>query len=184
MSRIRKRIAERLVAAQHTAAILTTFNEIDCSAMMALRAQHKERFQQKHGVGLGFMSFFAPRVHRGAARRFPPSTPRSTATTSSTSTTSTSAWRSAPSAGWWCRWCATPTPCRSPISSARSPAWPGSPATASSPSTTSQGGTFTISNGGVYGSLLVHPDPEPAPERHPRHAQDREAPGRGATTRS
>ena len=59
MSRIRKRIAERLVAAQHTAAILTTFNEIDCSAMLALRAQHKERFQQKYGIGLGFMSFFA-----------------------------------------------------------------------------------------------------------------------------
>jgi 2-oxoglutarate dehydrogenase E2 component (dihydrolipoamide succinyltransferase) len=58
MSRIRKRIAERLVAAQHTAAILTTFNEIDCSALLAVRAQFKERFQQKHGVGLGFMSFF------------------------------------------------------------------------------------------------------------------------------
>src|SRR5262245_30282926 len=59
MSRIRKRIAERLVAAQHTAAILTTFNEVDLSAVMALRAQHKDRFQQKHGIGLGFMSFFA-----------------------------------------------------------------------------------------------------------------------------
>ena len=59
MSRIRKRIAERLVAAQHTAAILTTFNEIDCSGIMALRAQYKDRFQQKHGIGLGFMSFFA-----------------------------------------------------------------------------------------------------------------------------
>ena len=59
MTRIRKRIAERLVAAQHTAAILTTFNEIDCSGIMALRAQYKDRFQQKHGVGLGFMSFFA-----------------------------------------------------------------------------------------------------------------------------
>jgi 2-oxoglutarate dehydrogenase E2 component (dihydrolipoamide succinyltransferase) len=58
MSRIRKRIAERLVAAQRTAAILTTFNEIDCSAVMALRAQHKDRFQQRHGIGLGFMSFF------------------------------------------------------------------------------------------------------------------------------
>ena len=59
MSRIRKRIAERLVAAQHTAAILTTFNEIDCSGIMALRAQYKDRFQQKHSIGLGFMSFFA-----------------------------------------------------------------------------------------------------------------------------
>jgi 2-oxoglutarate dehydrogenase E2 component (dihydrolipoamide succinyltransferase) len=58
MTRIRKRIAERLVAAQHTAAILTTFNEIDCSAMMAMRAQYKEQFQKKHGIGLGFMSFF------------------------------------------------------------------------------------------------------------------------------
>jgi 2-oxoglutarate dehydrogenase E2 component (dihydrolipoamide succinyltransferase) len=59
MSRIRKRIAERLVAAQHTAAILTTFNEIDCNAIMTLRAQHKDRFKEKHGIGLGFMSFFA-----------------------------------------------------------------------------------------------------------------------------
>ncbi len=59
LSRLRKRIAERLVQAQHTAAILTTFNEIDMSAVMALRAAQKERFQKTHGVGLGFMSFFA-----------------------------------------------------------------------------------------------------------------------------
>jgi 2-oxoglutarate dehydrogenase E2 component (dihydrolipoamide succinyltransferase) len=59
MSRIRKRIAERLVQAQHTAAILTTFNEIDMSAIIDLRARHKERFQKTHSVGLGFMSFFA-----------------------------------------------------------------------------------------------------------------------------
>jgi len=59
MSRIRKRIAERLVEAQHTAAILTTFNEIDMSAVMALRAQHRDRFRETHGVALGFMSFFA-----------------------------------------------------------------------------------------------------------------------------
>jgi len=59
MSLVRKRIAERLVAAQRTAAILTTFNEIDMSAVMALRAAYKERFQQRHGVALGFMSFFA-----------------------------------------------------------------------------------------------------------------------------
>jgi 2-oxoglutarate dehydrogenase E2 component (dihydrolipoamide succinyltransferase) len=59
MSRIRKRIAERLVGAQHTAAILTTFNEIDMSAVMELRARHKERFEKKHGIGLGFMSLFS-----------------------------------------------------------------------------------------------------------------------------
>ena len=58
MSRIRQRIAERLVRAQHTAAILTTFNEIDMSAVMELRTRHKESFEKRHGVRLGFMSFF------------------------------------------------------------------------------------------------------------------------------
>ncbi len=58
MSSIRQRIAERLVQAQRTAAILTTFNEADMSAVMALRLRFKEQFQKKHGVGLGFMSFF------------------------------------------------------------------------------------------------------------------------------
>ena len=59
MSRIRQRIAERLVQAQHTAAILTTFNEIDMTAVMELRSRHKQGFEAKHGVKLGFMSFFA-----------------------------------------------------------------------------------------------------------------------------
>jgi len=59
MSTIRLRIAERLVRAQHTAAILTTFNEVDMSAVLALRARHREGFEQRHGVRLGFMSFFA-----------------------------------------------------------------------------------------------------------------------------
>jgi 2-oxoglutarate dehydrogenase E2 component (dihydrolipoamide succinyltransferase) len=59
MSRIRQRIAERLVQAQHTAAILTTFNEIDMTGVLALRARYKEAFEAKHGVRLGFMSFFA-----------------------------------------------------------------------------------------------------------------------------
>src|SRR5262249_44923787 len=58
MTRIRQRIAERLVQAQHTAAILTTFNEVDMSAVMDLRARFKESFEQKHGVRLSFMSFF------------------------------------------------------------------------------------------------------------------------------
>ncbi|MFH1569890.1 MAG: 2-oxoglutarate dehydrogenase complex dihydrolipoyllysine-residue succinyltransferase [Gemmatimonadota bacterium] len=59
MSRIRKRIAERLLAAQRTAAMLTTFNEIDLSQVMDLRKRHKEAFQEKHGVSLGLMSFFS-----------------------------------------------------------------------------------------------------------------------------
>jgi 2-oxoglutarate dehydrogenase E2 component (dihydrolipoamide succinyltransferase) len=58
MSPIRRRIAERLVEAQHTAALLTTFNEIDMSEVMALRAKFKEVYQEKYGVKLGFMSFF------------------------------------------------------------------------------------------------------------------------------
>ncbi len=58
MSPLRKRIAERLVEAQHTAAILTTFNEVDMSAVMALRAKFGETFLKNHGVKLGFMSLF------------------------------------------------------------------------------------------------------------------------------
>jgi 2-oxoglutarate dehydrogenase E2 component (dihydrolipoamide succinyltransferase) len=59
MSRIRLRIAERLVEAQRTAAILTTFNEVDMSAVMELRARWRDTFETKHGVRLGLMSFFA-----------------------------------------------------------------------------------------------------------------------------
>ncbi|MDR3635405.1 MAG: 2-oxoglutarate dehydrogenase complex dihydrolipoyllysine-residue succinyltransferase [Isosphaeraceae bacterium] len=58
MSGIRQKIAQRLVEAQQTAAILTTFNEADMTRIMELRAKYKETFQKKHGVGLGFMSFF------------------------------------------------------------------------------------------------------------------------------
>jgi 2-oxoglutarate dehydrogenase E2 component (dihydrolipoamide succinyltransferase) len=59
MSRLRRRIAERLVEAQRTAAILTTFNEVDCSAFMDVRRRHRERFKSTHGVDLGFMALFA-----------------------------------------------------------------------------------------------------------------------------
>ncbi len=62
MSKIRKKIAERLVQAQQTAAILTTFNEIDLHNVIELRTKFKERFEKVHGVGLGFMSFFARAV--------------------------------------------------------------------------------------------------------------------------
>jgi 2-oxoglutarate dehydrogenase E2 component (dihydrolipoamide succinyltransferase) len=62
ISKIRKRIAINLKEAQNTAAILTTFNEVDMSAIMDMRAKHKERFEKTYGVGLGFMSFFAKAV--------------------------------------------------------------------------------------------------------------------------
>lgn len=58
MTPLRQRIATRLVEAQHTAAMLTTFNECDMSGVMALRSKHKEAFEKRHGIGLGFMSFF------------------------------------------------------------------------------------------------------------------------------
>ncbi len=58
MSRIRKTIAERLVSAQRSAAILTTFNEADLSQVIAIRTQNKEAFRERYGVNLGFMSFF------------------------------------------------------------------------------------------------------------------------------
>ena len=70
MSRLRRRIAERLVEAQHTAAILTTFNEIDMQPVIALRGRHKESFERRHGVRLGFMSFFAKAAVQ-ALQRFP-----------------------------------------------------------------------------------------------------------------
>ena len=59
MSALRRKIAERLVFAQQNAAMLTTFNEIDMSAVMTLRKQYKEAFAAKYGIKLGFMSFFA-----------------------------------------------------------------------------------------------------------------------------
>ena len=58
MTRLRKRIAERLKEAQNTAAMLTTFNEVDMSAVMAMRNKYKDGFERKHGVKMGFMSFF------------------------------------------------------------------------------------------------------------------------------
>lgn len=58
MTRLRQRIAERLKEAQNTAAMLTTFNEVDMSHIIALRNQYKESFEKKHGIKLGFMSFF------------------------------------------------------------------------------------------------------------------------------
>jgi len=70
MTRLRARIAERMVEAQQSAAMLTTFNEIDLTEVMALRNRYKEVFEQKHGVKLGLMSFFIGATIE-ALRRFP-----------------------------------------------------------------------------------------------------------------
>jgi 2-oxoglutarate dehydrogenase E2 component (dihydrolipoamide succinyltransferase) len=70
MTRLRARIAERLIQAQATAAMLTTFNEVDLTAINEIRARYKEKFEKTHGVKLGFMSFFV-KASIEALRRFP-----------------------------------------------------------------------------------------------------------------
>jgi 2-oxoglutarate dehydrogenase E2 component (dihydrolipoamide succinyltransferase) len=70
MSKRRATIARRLVEAQSTAAMLTTFNEVDMSAVMALRERHKQSFKDRHGIGLGIASFFV-KASVGALRAFP-----------------------------------------------------------------------------------------------------------------
>jgi 2-oxoglutarate dehydrogenase E2 component (dihydrolipoamide succinyltransferase) len=70
MSRLRARIAERLVDAQHTAAMLTTFNEIDMTEVLSLRKRYQDAFQDRYGIKLGFMSFFV-KASIEALRRFP-----------------------------------------------------------------------------------------------------------------
>ena len=70
MTRLRAKIAERLLQAQHNAAMLTTFNEVNLKAVMDMRAQYKDGFEKKHGVKLGFMSFFTKAVVE-SLKRFP-----------------------------------------------------------------------------------------------------------------
>jgi 2-oxoglutarate dehydrogenase E2 component (dihydrolipoamide succinyltransferase) len=70
MTKLRQRIAERLVDAQHNAAMLTTFNEVDMTEVMRLRSEHKESFEKQFGVGLGFMSFFV-KAATSALRKYP-----------------------------------------------------------------------------------------------------------------
>ena len=70
MTRLRQRIAERLVEAQSTQALLTTFNEVDLQEVMALRSRYKDKFEKTHGVKLGFMAFFI-KASIEALKKFP-----------------------------------------------------------------------------------------------------------------
>jgi 2-oxoglutarate dehydrogenase E2 component (dihydrolipoamide succinyltransferase) len=70
LSMLRRKVAERLVSAKNETAMLTTFNEVDMTAIFELRSQFKEQFKEKHGVGLGFMSFFTLAIVR-ALKLFP-----------------------------------------------------------------------------------------------------------------
>ena len=156
LTKLRQTIARRLKDAQNTAAMLTTFNEVDMSEVMGMRARYKEAFEKKHGVKLGFMGFFVKACVQ-ALKEIPRSTPRSTAPTSSSRTTITSASRSARTKAWSSRSCATLTGSRSPGSKRRSPASASALAKASLKIEEMQGGTFTITNGGIYGSLMSTP---------------------------
>ena len=93
MTKLRQTIARRLKEAQNTAAMLTTFNEVDMGAVMALRGQYKEAFEKKHEVRSASIPS-SPRPSSRACRKSRRSTPASTATRSSTTSSSTSAWRS------------------------------------------------------------------------------------------
>ena len=157
MTRLRQTIARRLKDAQNTAAMLTTFNDVDMSAIMKLRNEYKDLFEKRHGVKLGFMGFFVKAciqaLTRGSRRQRRDRRRR----TSSTRTTTTSASPSAPTRAWSCRWCARPTACRSAEIEQAIADFGRRARDGKLTIEEMQGGTFTISNGGVYGSLLSTP---------------------------
>jgi len=107
MTWLRRRIAQRLVEAQNAAALLTTFNEVDMSAVIEIRQQYREAFQERYNAKLGFMSFFVKAAIE-SLKACPNSTPRSATTTSSIATSTTSASPSAAARDWSCPSCATP----------------------------------------------------------------------------
>jgi 2-oxoglutarate dehydrogenase E2 component (dihydrolipoamide succinyltransferase) len=129
MSRLRARVAERLLQSQSENAILTTFNEVNMQAILDLRKQYKDKFEKEHGVKLGFTSFFV-KAAVAALKKYPVVN-GSTARTSSTTATSTSVLPSAARVAWLCLSCATPTSFPSPRSKSRSPISATAPATAS-----------------------------------------------------
>jgi 2-oxoglutarate dehydrogenase E2 component (dihydrolipoamide succinyltransferase) len=156
MSPIRQRIAQRLVQAQRTAAILTTFNEVDMSAVMGLRKKWKDDFEKRHGVGLGFLSFFATATV-AALRKYPLINSRIDGTDIVTPEgihlgiavgtdrgLVVPVLRDVQDLGF--------AQIESAIKEAATKARAGKLALADM-----QGGTFTITNGGVYGSLMSTP---------------------------
>ena len=147
----------RLKEAQNTAAMLTTFNDVDMTAVIEARARYKDLFEKKHGIRLGFMGFFVKAVRARRARTCRRSTPASTATRSSITTISTSRSRCRRPRAWSSRSSATPTrmsfaEIEKTIADFGKRAKDGTLTIEDM-----QGGTFTISNGGVFGSLLSTP---------------------------
>ena len=157
MSGIRQRIAQRLVEAQQTAAILTTFNEADMSRVMDLRARTRSSFKTKHGVALGFMSFFVKAAIE-ALKAFPAVNGR----IDGDDIVYQQLLRHRRRRQHRARADGAGAPRRRPHALRRDRegdrrARPSRPATARSRVGDLQGGTFTITNGGVFGSLLSTP---------------------------
>ena len=99
MTRLRKRVAERLLEAKNSTAMLTTFNEVNMKPIMDLRKQYGEAFEKRHGIRLGFMSFYVKAVVE-ALKRYPEVNASIDAMTWFTTTISTSAWRFLRRAAW------------------------------------------------------------------------------------
>ena len=177
MSRLRARIAQRLVEAQSTQALLTTFNEIDMQALMTLRARYKEAFEKRHGVRLGFMSFFAKACVE-ALRRFP--------VVNASVEGGDIVYHEYYDVGVAV---STDRGLIVPILrdadrmdfAAIEKAVTGFAERARDGTITIEeltGGTFSITNGGVFGSLMSTPIVNAPQSAHPRHAQDPGSPGR------
>jgi dihydrolipoamide dehydrogenase len=175
MTRMRTRIAERLVEAQATAAMLTSFNEVDLGAVMEIRKRYRDSFEKKHGVRIGFMSFFAKAAIE-ALRKFP--------VVNASIEGSDIIYHDYFDIGIAV---STERGLMVPVlrdadlmSFADIERSIGDFAVRARDGKIGvedlSGGTFTITNGGVFGSLMSTPIINPAAERDPRHAQD---PGSG-----
>ncbi len=161
MSPMRQKIASRLVEAQQTAAMLTTFNECDMGPVMELRKQYKEKFAEKHGVGLGFMSFFVKAVC-GALEKFPLVNASITADANGKPAIQKHGYSDIAIAVASPKGLVVPV-----IRSAETLSYAGIEATIKDFGARAkagkitleemQGGTFTITNGGVFGSLMSTP---------------------------
>ena len=177
MSKLRQTIARRLKEAQTNAAMLTTFNEVDMSAVMDLRNRYKELFEKKHGVKLGFMGFFTKAVTY-ALREIPAVNAEIDGTdiiyknfahvgvaVGTDKGLVVPVVRDADKM--------TIAEIEKDIGRLGKMARDGALQLSDM-----QGGTFTISNGGVYGSLMSTPDPQRAAVRDSGHAQNSGAAGR------
>ena len=177
MTRLRQTIATRLKEAQNTAALLTTFNDVDMTAVIDARARYKDLFEKKHGIRLGFMGFFVKAVAL-AARDVPSVNARIegdeivypdyldvSVAVSAPKGLVVPVIRNADSMSF--------AEIEKAIAAYGKKAKEGTLTVDDM-----KGGTFTISNGGVFGSLLSTPDHQPAAVGGARHAPDRGAPGR------